>query len=92
MTPDVLLAVVGWGGSALLVISILQSDLTRLRILNLASCVILVGYNAAIAVWPMAAMNAALLVINAVHLVRARRSRSADAVTRADPAAVTSER
>lgn len=72
---EAVLAIIGWGGSALLVVSILQSDVTRLRILNLASCVLLVAYNSAIAVWPMAAMNLALLVINAVHLLKARRAR-----------------
>jgi hypothetical protein len=82
---DIILGVVGWGGSALLVVSILQSNLRRLRILNLASCVLLVAYNSVLGVWPMAAMNAALLLINAFHLIRARRQARADAI--AEPAA-----
>lgn len=80
MIPEVLLGVVGWGGSALLVVSILQSNLTRLRVLNLASRIVLVAYNAVLSAWPMAAMNAALLVINAVYLLRSRR-----AVAQSDP-------
>lgn len=70
---DLLLGALGWGGSALLVVSLLQSKLTRLRVLNLISCVLLVVYNIALSVWPMAAMNAALLVINGFYLVREAR-------------------
>ncbi|MGH3715405.1 MAG: hypothetical protein ACRDT4_18360 [Micromonosporaceae bacterium] len=62
------LSVIGWGGSALVVVSLLQTRILRLRLLNLIGCVVLVGFNAAIAVWPMVGMNAVLAVINAVNL------------------------
>ena len=39
------LDILGWGGSALLVYSLLQSRLLRLRVLNLAACVILTVFN-----------------------------------------------
>ena len=64
------LSIVGWGGSALVVVSLLQTRILRLRALNLVGCVILIGFNAAIAVWPMVGMNAVLAVINMVHLWR----------------------
>jgi len=70
----------GWAGSALLVYSVLQSRMLRLRVLNLAASLALVAFNAIIGVWPMVAMNAALCVINAwfaVSLVRQRRLGSA---------------
>ncbi|HEX5334145.1 MAG TPA: hypothetical protein VFW79_16050 [Cellulomonas sp.] len=70
----------GWAGSALLVYSVLQSRMLRLRVLNLAASLALVAFNAIIGVWPMVAMNAALCVINAwfaVSLVRQRRRGSA---------------
>src|SRR5690606_19573795 len=56
------LEVVGWLGSAVLVLSLAQTRVMRFRVLNAASCAVLVGYNAAIAVWPMAAVNVVLLV------------------------------
>ncbi|TCO46223.1 hypothetical protein EV646_107247 [Kribbella antiqua] len=64
------LSIVGWGGSALVVLSLLQTRILRLRVLNLVGCVILIGFNAAIAVWPMVGMNAVLAVINLIHLWR----------------------
>ncbi|PVU81890.1 hypothetical protein DDP54_01345 [Cellulomonas sp. WB94] len=70
----------GWAGSALLVYSVLQSRMLRLRVLNLAASLALVAFNAIIGVWPMVAMNAALCLINgwfAVSLVRQRNRGSA---------------
>ena len=64
------LEVVGWTGSALLVWSLLQTAILRLRALNLVGCLILIGYNGAVRVWPMVGLNAVLTVINVVHLYR----------------------
>jgi hypothetical protein len=46
------LEAIGWAGSAVLVWSLLQTQLRRLRVLNLVGCLILIAYNAAIHVWP----------------------------------------
>lgn len=80
----VLLEAVGWFGSALLVVSLLQTRVMRLRVLNTAASAVLVGYNAAIQVWPMVAMNVVLVLINLwviAGLVRHRHdARAYDAV------------
>ncbi|MGZ0149870.1 hypothetical protein ACXJJ3_22615 [Kribbella sp. WER1] len=68
-------SVIGWGGSALVVLSLLQTRILRLRVLNLIGCVILVAFNAVVGVWPMVGMNAVLAVINVVHLWRLLRHR-----------------
>ena len=73
-----LLSIIGWGGSALVVVSLLQTRILRLRVLNLVGCVILVGFNLAIPVWPMVGMNAVLAVINVVQLWRLLRHRHDD--------------
>ncbi|NEA33373.1 hypothetical protein [Streptomyces sp. SID13031] len=73
-----LLSIIGWGGSALVVVSLLQTRILRLRLLNLVGCVVLVGFNLAIPVWPMVGMNAVLAVINVVHLWRLLRHRHDD--------------
>ncbi len=69
------LEVVGWAGSALLVWSLAQTRVLRFRIFNLVASLVLIGYNAAIGVWPMVAMNAAIVVINVFHLVNLIRTR-----------------
>ncbi|SIR75835.1 hypothetical protein [Micromonospora avicenniae] len=60
----------GWVGSAVLVWSLLQTSVLRLRALNLIGCLILIGYNAALRVWPMVGLNVVLAVINVWYLRR----------------------
>ena len=47
------LEIIGWLGSALLVWSLLQVRILRLRAINLAGCFVLIGYNGVLHVWPM---------------------------------------
>lgn len=72
------LDVLGWGGSALLVYSLMQARVLRFRVLNLLACVTLVVFNALIAVWPMAAMNAVLCAINLWFIAKLLRQRHDD--------------
>ncbi len=69
------LDLVGWGGSALLVFSLLQTRVLRFRFLNLVACLILLVFNALIEVWPMVGMNAVLAAINVWFLVTLLRDR-----------------
>ncbi|MFN8194920.1 MAG: hypothetical protein U0R80_11635 [Nocardioidaceae bacterium] len=74
------LDILGWGGSALLVFSLLQTRVLRFRVLNLTACVILIVFNALIAVWPMMGMNAVLAAINIWFIVKLVRERHDEAV------------
>src|SRR4051794_11357286 len=58
------LDIVGWAGSALLIYSVMQARVLRFRVLNLVASAILAAFNAALGIWPMVAMNAALCLIN----------------------------
>jgi hypothetical protein len=62
------LDIIGWAGSALLIYSVMQARVLRFRVLNLAACVVLAGFNAALEIWPMVAMNIALCLINVWHI------------------------
>ncbi|MFV2100565.1 hypothetical protein [Micromonospora sp. LOL_024] len=64
------LELAGWTGSAILVWSLLQTRILRLRAVNLVGCVVLIGYNAAVQVWPMVGLNVVLAVINVWYLRR----------------------
>ncbi len=59
----------GWAGSALLIISLLQTRVLRFRVLNLAACLSLVVFNALVGVWPMVGMNIATSAINLWFIV-----------------------
>ncbi|MET7753040.1 hypothetical protein [Micromonospora sp. NPDC005367] len=73
------LELVGWVGSVVLVWSLLQTRVLRLRALNLIGCLILIGYNAAIRVWPMVGLNVVLAVINIWYLRRMLATRHDEA-------------
>jgi hypothetical protein len=62
------LDLIGWCGSALLVVSLMQARVLRFRVLNLIACVVLTGFNAALEIWPMVAMNVVLSLINLWHI------------------------
>jgi hypothetical protein len=62
------LDLIGWCGSALLVVSLMQARVLRFRVLNLVACVVLTGFNAALEIWPMVAMNIVLTLINLWHI------------------------
>jgi hypothetical protein len=67
--------VVGWIGSAILVLSLAQTRVLRFRALNLFAALLLVVFNAAVAVWPMAAVNAVIAAVDAYVLIRLARAR-----------------
>lgn len=71
----------GWAGSALLIVSLLQTRVLRLRVLNTVAAVALVLFNALIEVWPMVAMNVAIIAINTVQIVRLRTAAHAEGYT-----------
>lgn len=69
------LEVIGWLGSAVLVWSLLQSQLRRLRVINLVGSVVLIAYNALVQVWPMVGLNVVLGAINVYFLVTMARQK-----------------
>lgn len=69
------LDVLGWCGSAVLVISLLQSRVLRFRIVNLAGTLVLFAYQGLLHIWPMVALNGLLAIINVVFVVRLVRQR-----------------
>ncbi|MGW4464185.1 YgjV family protein [Micromonospora sp. NPDC004704] len=64
------LDIIGWIGSAVLVWSLLQTRVLRLRALNLVGSLILIGYNTALQVWPGVGLNVVIAIINVWYLRR----------------------
>lgn len=56
--------IIGWVGSALILISLAQPQARRLHTLNIAACIVLIGYNALIGAVPGVALNAGLILVN----------------------------
>ena len=64
--------IIGWTGSALVVISLIVPSIRRFRTLNLAGSLIATVYNVVFGIWPYAAMNAVIAIIDAYWLYRLR--------------------
>jgi len=76
----VLLEIIGWASTVLVVVSLAQARVLRFRVLNLAGAALAVVYNTVLAIWPFAAMNLVIAVIDIYWLRRLLRDRD-------DPAA-----
>ncbi|SPT54134.1 Uncharacterised protein [Actinomyces bovis] len=66
--------VIGWAGSVLVVVSLMVPSVRRFRLLNLSGSLIATVYNVVFMIWPYAAMNAVIAVIDAYWLIRLRQS------------------
>lgn len=76
----VLLEIIGWTGSGLIVWSLMQARVLRFRWMNFTGSVIATAYNVWLEIWPFAAMNAIIAVINIYWLRRLYRERHDAAV------------
>ncbi len=72
------LEIVGWAGSALVIVSLAQARLLRFRVLNLVGAVLAVVYNTWLQIWPFTAMNAVIAVIDIYWLRRMLAERHDD--------------
>ena len=68
--PKVLLEILGYIGTALIVISMMMSSVTKLRIVNMSGSVITTIYSALSGAWPIVFLNVSLFLINGYHLVK----------------------
>lgn len=69
------LELIGWVGSALIVLSVMQARVLRFRILNFAGSLIATAYNAILGIWPFVAMNAVIAGISLYWIRRLTRER-----------------
>ena len=68
--------ILGWTGSVLVVVSLTQSSLWRLRSINLAASIVHLVFNVALGIVPMIALNVVLTGVNAYYLIRQSGIRS----------------
>ena len=63
-----IIEIVGYLGSAFVIVSMLMTSVVKLRIINMIGCVIFAAYALCIHSYPTAAMQGALIIINIVNL------------------------
>ena len=62
--------VIGYTGTALVILSMMMTSVTKLRVLNICGSVLSTVYAVLGAAWPIVIMNVCLMCINAFHLIR----------------------
>lgn len=66
---------VGYVASILIAISVMNTNVLRLRIFNISGAVCFTVYGFLIRAWPVAALNLFVVIVNGVHLYRIVRAR-----------------
>lgn len=74
MSKDICIEVVGYLGSALVLISFLMSSVVKLRVINTIGSSIFAVYAIIIQSYPTALMNGCLAAINIYYLVRVKKT------------------
>lgn len=73
MNTAMIIELVGYLGSALVLVSMLMSSVVRLRIINMIGSAIFAGYAMIIHSYPTAFMNGCLVIINLYNLIKLTR-------------------
>ena len=70
MGTNIYLEIFGYIGTVLVVISMMMTSVTKLRIINMSGSVLSAIYAAICGTWPVVVMNVSLFLINGFHLVK----------------------
>lgn len=72
---NIYLEIFGYIGSALILLSMMMTSVEKLRWFNVSGSVISMIYGALCGTWPVVFLNAGIIIINLVQLVRLRRGK-----------------
>ena len=75
MSTATVYELIGYAGSALIVVSLMMRSVLRLRWINLAGALVFAVYGALIAAPPVWVVNGAIVVIDIYHLAQLKRDR-----------------
>lgn len=85
MSTHTAIEILGYIASGLITLSLMMRSIVRLRWINLAGALAFTVYGAVIRAYPVAVLNALVVVINLVHLWRMRRAEESFAVVTMRP-------
>ena len=74
---DLAIELFGYLGTVLVIVSMLMTSVTKLRIINMCGGSVSLIYSLIVGAMPIAVMNAVLIVINLVQVIREFRARGA---------------
>ena len=67
---NIYLELFGYFGSALVILSMMMTSVLKLRIINMSGALVSLIYAICVETWPVAVLNACLLIINFVQTIR----------------------
>ena len=70
MQNPLIYEIVGYVASIVIAISVMNTNVLRLRLLNIAGAVLFTVYGFLIKAWPIAGLNFFIVIVNAVHLYK----------------------
>lgn len=71
----ILFEIIGYAGTALILLSMMMTSVTWLRILNMSGSVFSMIYGALCGAWPVFLLNLCMIVINLVQLIRLKKKK-----------------
>ena len=71
---NVYLEIFGYIGTGLVLMSMMMTSIHKLRLFNIAGSVVSMIYAILCQTWPVVLLNAGMIMINSLQLVRAKRA------------------
>lgn len=75
MNRDIALELFGYLGTALVIISMLMTDINKLRIINISGGFISLIYAICVRTMPVVVLNSVLITINIIQLIKAKNAK-----------------
>ena len=72
---NVIYEIIGYTGTALILLSMMMTSVARLRILNISGSVFSMIYGALCGAWPVFLLNICMIAVNVVQLIRLRKKK-----------------
>ena len=72
---NIYLELFGYIGTALILASMLMTNINKLRILNMSGSVISIIYAALMRTWPVVLLNSGMFLINLIQLIRVKKAK-----------------
>ena len=66
---------IGYAASCAVAVSLLMTNIIRLRIINTVGCILFVIYGLLVGAYPVVISNIAIMLINAYQLIKLKRER-----------------
>ncbi|WP_054742680.1 YgjV family protein [Cellulosilyticum ruminicola] len=65
---------VGYSASAMIAISLLMTDIHRIRVINTIGCILFIIYGIGVGAYPVAIANAIIIIINIYHIFKLKKA------------------